>query len=76
LTPQNQNLGGRSPPPPEGESGQRNQIGQPLRRFFEVDRHSVVLATLDALARTGHVPMHTVVQAIERYGIDAESAAP
>ena len=54
----------------------RSDTRRALRRFFEVDRHSVVLATLDALACTGHVPMHTVVQAIERYGIDAESAAP
>jgi hypothetical protein len=28
LTPQNQDLGGCSPPPPEGESGQRDQIDQ------------------------------------------------
>jgi pyruvate dehydrogenase E1 component len=47
-----------------------------LRRFFEVDRHSVVLATLDALARAGQVPLQTVAQAIERYGIDTQSAAP
>jgi pyruvate dehydrogenase E1 component len=47
-----------------------------LRRFFEVDRHSIVLATLDALARAGHVSVQTVAQAIERYGIDTRSAAP
>jgi pyruvate dehydrogenase E1 component len=47
-----------------------------LRRFFEVDRHSVVLATLHALARDGHVPAQTVAQAIQRYGIDTQSAAP
>jgi pyruvate dehydrogenase E1 component len=47
-----------------------------LRRFFEVDRHSIVLATLDALARAGHVSVQTVAQAIERYGIDTRSVAP
>ena len=47
-----------------------------LRRFFEVDRHSVVLATLDALARTGRVSVQTVAQAIHQYGIDSQSAAP
>jgi pyruvate dehydrogenase E1 component len=47
-----------------------------LRRFFEVDRHSVVLATLDALARYGHVPRKTVAQAIQRYGIDTQAMAP
>jgi pyruvate dehydrogenase E1 component len=47
-----------------------------LRRFFEVDRHSVVLATLDALARKGHVPRQTVAQAIQRYGIETRAMAP
>jgi pyruvate dehydrogenase E1 component len=47
-----------------------------LRRFFEVDRHSVVLATLHALARDGHIPTQTVAQAIQRYGIDTQSEAP
>jgi pyruvate dehydrogenase E1 component len=47
-----------------------------LRRFFEVDRHSIVVATLDALAREGQVTLHTVAQAIERYGVDTQSAAP
>ena len=47
-----------------------------LRRFFEVDRHSIALATLDALARAGHVSSQTVAQAIERYCIDTQSAAP
>jgi pyruvate dehydrogenase E1 component len=47
-----------------------------LRRFFEVDRHSIVLATLDALARAGHVSVQIVVHAIDRYGIDTQSAAP
>jgi pyruvate dehydrogenase E1 component len=47
-----------------------------LRRFFEVDRHSVVLATLHALACDGHIPTQTVAQAIQRYGIDTQSEAP
>jgi pyruvate dehydrogenase E1 component len=47
-----------------------------LRRFFEVDRHSIVLATLDALARAGHVSVQIVAHAIDRYGIDTQSAAP
>jgi pyruvate dehydrogenase E1 component len=47
-----------------------------LRRFFEVDRHSVVLATLDALARKGHIPRQTVAQAIQRYGIETQAMAP
>jgi pyruvate dehydrogenase E1 component len=47
-----------------------------LRRFFEVDRHSVVLATLDALACKGQIPRQTVAQAIQRYDIDTQAAAP
>jgi len=47
-----------------------------LRRFFEVDRHSIVLATLDALARKGVVPRQTVAQAIQRYGIETQAMAP
>jgi pyruvate dehydrogenase E1 component len=47
-----------------------------LRRFFEVDRHSVVVATLDALACKGHVPKQTVAQAIHRYGINSQAMPP
>jgi len=47
-----------------------------LRSFFEVDRHSIVLATLATLARLGDVARQSAAQAIERYGIDAEAATP
>jgi pyruvate dehydrogenase E1 component len=47
-----------------------------LRRFFEVDRHSIVLAALDALAADGRIPRPTLAKAIQRYGIDTEAAAP
>jgi len=47
-----------------------------LRRFFEVDRHAIVLASLATLARLGDLPQQSAAQAIERYGIDAEAAAP
>jgi pyruvate dehydrogenase E1 component len=54
----------------------RSDTRMALRRFFEVDRHSIVLATLDALAHAGQVSAQTVAQAIDRYGIDTQSAAP
>ena len=41
-----------------------------LRSFFEVDRHHVVVAALDALGD------ERVARAIERYGIDADAEAP
>ncbi len=47
-----------------------------LRRFFEVDRHHVTVAALDALARDGAVEPSVVQGSIERYGIDTESGAP
>jgi len=42
-----------------------------LRRFFEVDRHHVVVAALRALER-----FDDAAAAIERYGIDADAEAP
>jgi pyruvate dehydrogenase E1 component len=47
-----------------------------LRRFFEVDRHSIVVATLSTLSQGVEISRESVSQAIERYGIDAEAAAP
>jgi pyruvate dehydrogenase E1 component len=47
-----------------------------LRRFFEVDRHAIVVATLASLSQLGDLPTQAASQAIERYGIDAEAAAP
>jgi pyruvate dehydrogenase E1 component len=47
-----------------------------LRSFFEVDRHSIVLAALACLSQLGELPALSVSQAIERYGINAEAAAP
>jgi pyruvate dehydrogenase E1 component len=47
-----------------------------LRRFFEVDRHHVAVAALDALARDGAVEPSVVQEAIERYGLDADAEPP
>jgi pyruvate dehydrogenase E1 component len=47
-----------------------------LRRFFEVDRHHVAVAALDALAREGTIEPSVVQSAIERYEIDADAAPP
>jgi hypothetical protein len=43
LTPQNQDLGGRRPPPPKGESGQRNQIGQQPQNDSEYHNHGLMM---------------------------------
>ncbi|HLZ99977.1 MAG TPA: pyruvate dehydrogenase (acetyl-transferring), homodimeric type [Steroidobacteraceae bacterium] len=47
-----------------------------LRRFFEVDRHYVVLATLKALADDGKVDAKVVSQAMQSFGIDPEKPNP
>jgi pyruvate dehydrogenase E1 component len=54
----------------------RSDYRRQLRRFFEVDRHHVAIAALDALAREGAIEAAVVEQAIEKYGIDTESAPP
>ena len=54
----------------------RSDTRAALRRFFEIDRHHAAVAALDALAREGTVPRSMVAQAIERYGLDPERAAP
>ena len=55
-----------------GRSDQR----QVLREFFEVDRHSIVVAALSALARKGEVEPTVVADALERFEIDPDSAPP
>ena len=47
-----------------------------LRRFFEVDRWHVAVAALKALADDGAIKPAVVAEAIAKYGLDAERAAP
>jgi pyruvate dehydrogenase E1 component len=47
-----------------------------LRRFFEVDRHYVVIAALKALADEGKVQLKAVREAMQAFGIDAEKPNP
>ncbi len=54
----------------------RSDTRQALRRFFEVDRHSVVIAALDGLARAGRIPATTVARAIAQYGVSADGGPP
>jgi pyruvate dehydrogenase E1 component len=53
----------------------RSDTRAALRRFFEVDRHHVVLAALTALREQGVVEASACAEAIVRYGIDAEAPA-
>jgi pyruvate dehydrogenase E1 component len=54
----------------------RSDTRSALRRFFEVDRHQIVVAALHELARRGEVPRAAVTDAIKQYGIDADASAP
>jgi pyruvate dehydrogenase E1 component len=47
-----------------------------LRRHFEVDAPNIVIAVLDALARTGDVKDEVVAEAIRRYDLDPERPDP
>jgi pyruvate dehydrogenase E1 component len=54
----------------------RSDYRKALRRFFEVDRHHVVVGALTSLAETGEVEAGKVAEAIERYGIETDVEAP
>ncbi|MCS6787124.1 MAG: pyruvate dehydrogenase (acetyl-transferring), homodimeric type [Thiobacillaceae bacterium] len=54
----------------------RSDTREALRRFFEVDRHHVVLAALKALADEGTIDPVRAAEAIRRYGLEPERPAP
>jgi pyruvate dehydrogenase E1 component len=54
----------------------RSDTRAALRKFFEVDRHYVVVAALRALADEGTVPRERVAEAIEKYDIDPGAPMP
>jgi pyruvate dehydrogenase E1 component len=54
----------------------RSDTRERLRRFFEVDASSVVVATLYALSKTGAVSRETVAKAIKDLGVDPEKPHP
>ena len=54
----------------------RSDYRKALRRFFEVDRHYVVVAALKELADLGEIEPARVQEAIERYGINSEAPMP
>ncbi|MGC9992062.1 MAG: pyruvate dehydrogenase (acetyl-transferring), homodimeric type [Candidatus Cybelea sp.] len=54
----------------------RSDFRRKLRRFFEVDRHFVAVAALQALAADGAVEPSTVKKAIEKYGINPDKPNP
>jgi pyruvate dehydrogenase E1 component len=54
----------------------RSDTRAALRRFFEVDRHHVVVAALDALALDDRVAAGLAADAVVRYGLDRDAPPP
>jgi pyruvate dehydrogenase E1 component len=54
----------------------RSDYRRELRRFFEVDRHYVVVAALKELADMGAIEASRVQEAIDRYSINPETPIP
>jgi len=54
----------------------RSDFRHALRRFFEVDRHYVVVAALKELADNGEIETQVVQDAIERYHLDPNAPIP
>lgn len=54
----------------------RSDTRAALRRFFEVDRHHVVIAALNALADDGTVKRELVREAMTKYGVAPDAANP
>ena len=55
-----------------GRSDQRDK----LRAFFEVDRHYIAVAALHALVADGEMPAAAHAEALKKYGVASDSAAP
>jgi pyruvate dehydrogenase E1 component len=54
----------------------RSDTRAALRRFFEVDRHQICVASLHSLQGEGIVAPNVVRAALEKYGIDTNAPAP
>ncbi len=54
----------------------RSDTRPALRSFFEVDRHHILLAALQALAEDKKIPAATLAAALKKYSIPTDSAPP
>ncbi len=54
----------------------RSETREQLRRFFEVDAETTVIATLHALAEKGQMEKAVVAKAMKDLGVDPEKAFP
>jgi pyruvate dehydrogenase E1 component len=54
----------------------RSENREELRKFFEIDKHYIVLAALNTLSKEGQVQLDEVEKAIKKYGIDTDKPNP
>ena len=54
----------------------RSDTRENLRKFFEIDKHHIVIAALDALCDEGHISKSVVVAAIKKYQINSNLDYP
>jgi pyruvate dehydrogenase E1 component len=54
----------------------RSDTREELRKFFEVNRGHIVLAALTALRHQGHVSAQACQDAIGKFGLATDDAAP
>jgi len=54
----------------------RSDTREALRRFFEVDSESIVVAALHALSQEGSIPVSEVAAAIRNLGVDPGKPDP
>ncbi len=54
----------------------RSETRAELRRFFEIDKHYIILAALNTLAKDGQIQLDEVEKAIKQYKIDPDKPNP
>jgi pyruvate dehydrogenase E1 component len=54
----------------------RSDTRAALRKFFEVDRHGIVLAALEALVRDGTIEHAALLDAVRQFGLTQAAPAP
>ena len=54
----------------------RSDFRSKLREHFEINRHYIAVAALKALSEDGKLPVAKVVEAIAKYGIQADKTNP
>lgn len=54
----------------------RSEAREELRRFFEVDAESIVLAALDVLSTRGEIERSVLADAVREFGVDVDRTDP